>query len=231
MKRTILSMLICSILLVCALPLDVRATEPIVQQEDVSESPTDASTAETNSIITAQEMTEPTVSTEDDEASIDYAFISAVASAVTAVVAIVAPIISNIVNVKSNEKLKRLELHSPRVYHAVAQMIISYSNMPRHWDYTEKNLEQKERYYQEVHESFNQFRASSYEVMSLVPNIKIHQQILDCINILEANSGHHFPKNEEAFQKIVAAIAMETSPYTSTREHHIPRKCKCNHSK
>ncbi len=220
MKKKMLSILISTILLVCVLPMIAAATESTVT--NVADETIVIETTVASSVPLSEGTAEKRNST-----TIDAATISLIMSSITAIAAIVAPTISAIMTIKSNEKIKQLELHSPKVYDAVNRMISSYSKMPRlldDFDTTEYDPERNAQILQHVNSAFSDFRACCYEVIALIPNVEIHQQIASFINIVNLN--YHLPEEEAAFRELVTAITLATSPYCSKQKKHICSKRK-----
>lgn len=123
---------------------------------------------------------------------IDYSVVSAVMSSATAVIAIVAPVISSIITVRSQERMKRNELYTPRVYNALAEMSLRYSQLPRYPTATDDEAMRAE--YLEALNKHREFMAACYTVMSLIPGEGIQQQITDLLSSFEGslspNSSH-----------------------------------------
>lgn len=116
---------------------------------------------------------------------IDWSIVSTVISSVTAVIAIVAPVISSIITMKSQERMKKHELYTPRVYDALAEMSLKYSQLPRRSTATDRDAYHVE--YLEALNKHQEFMASCYTVMSLIPGEGIQQQITDLLNSFEGS--------------------------------------------
>lgn len=104
---------------------------------------------------------------------IDWSVVSAITSAVAAISAIVAPVITAVFTLRSQERIKKQELYSPRVYDALAEMSEAYSSLIRK-DYSGDD---SNAVYARGYERFGHFTASCYKVMALIPDEDIHSKI------------------------------------------------------
>ena len=96
---------------------------------------------------------------------IDWSVVSAITSAVAAISAIVAPVITAVFTLRSQERIKKQELYSPRVYDALAEMSEAYSSLIR----KDCSGDDTDAVYARGYERFGHFTASCYKVMALIP--------------------------------------------------------------
>lgn len=127
-------------------------------------------------------------------------------SAITAIVAIVAPVISTIINVRSNEQTRRMELYSPRVYDAVKRMTDNYSAFCRQQECMTDRYSSRTDAVWRFTQDYKKFLSSCYEVMSLIPDEKLHTLFLDFLCDLETRTAVT-QEQDKAFHEISAAIA------------------------
>lgn len=134
---------------------------------------------------------------------IDWPVVSTVVSSVTAVIAIVAPVATSILTIKAQERMKKMELYSPRVYDALAEMSLRYSRLIR--GSASRSEEEWRTEYSEATNRLQEFRAASYTVMSLVPGKGIQKQILDLLNSFD-HSLSPDKRQDEMFSQLMNDI-------------------------
>lgn len=126
--------------------------------------------------------------------------ITAVMSSITAIVAIIVPAITSVHSTKMQERLKRMELHTPRVYDAIADMAETYAHLIREYpndsDWSAVDYMAKEKYYC--------FSAACYKVMGMIPDDSIHNKI----TALLSDKRMYMPSDahDQKFNEIMADI-------------------------
>lgn len=169
--------------------------------------------------------------------TIETADIALIMSSITAIAAVIIPVISTAITLRHNEKLKRTELHSPKIYEAVNQLVGAYSNLMR---YDDPNFSPPSGLSAEDHKGFirnrNQatyiqfmtFKTACYEIISLIPNAEIHNDLLALL--VELERFHHCPDEEhdQLFYATLAKIALVISPKQSNtrKPNRTNRKAK-----
>lgn len=147
----------------------------------------------------------------------DTANIAVILSSATTIAAIVVPAITTVFTIRSNEKMKHLELHSPKVYDAVNHMTSAYSEFIRSYELMFYNEQNESAMREQASQLYRNFFASCYEVMALINNDQIHSMILALLLDLENYIGVN-PQHNVAFHEITAAIAKELSGKKSKRQ-------------
>lgn len=220
MRKRIVFILISIVLLFRLVPFCVIASELATEQEAIIETST---FPETTAISETSDCTEITVASSEEvpQNDSDVSSHSLTWTSLTAIAAVLAPTVSAIMTVRSNERLKRLELQYPKAADAVENLIGLYSRQPRIFDLITDDPEEELRHRELVDSSFAEIKRRCYEVISLVPNKKIHRQILSFLDVMRMNLGYPNTEEEKAFQELIAAISIEISPYKS--KPHAPR--------
>lgn len=131
---------------------------------------------------------------------IDWSVVSAITSAVAAISAIVAPVITAVFTLRSQERMKKQELYSPRVYDALAEMSEAYSSLIRK-DYSGEDMD---TVYMRALEKFSHFTASCYKVMALIPDEDIHGKISKLL--MDQQTVYPSVLHDAAFLEIMADI-------------------------
>lgn len=157
--------------------------------------------------------------------SMDFTIISLALTSFTALAAVIGPIISSIITVRSNERTKKCELYSPRVYDAVHKFTEAYAKLPRKADYDNGSDYRRHELALEYLSAFKDFAHAGYEVMSYLPNDEIHDQIVALIGILDGRRWIG-PDHDKDFQKLAAVLALELASEVSPNKKRIARKTK-----
>lgn len=131
---------------------------------------------------------------------VDWSIISAIASSVTAIIAIIAPAITTVCTIRSQERIKKQELYSPRVYDALAEMSESFASLTRK-DYSG---EDGDKVYMCALEKFNCFSTACYKVLALIPDKDIHQKISRLLT--DRQAVYPTPHHDALFIEIMADI-------------------------
>ena len=128
--------------------------------------------------------------------------ITVIMTSVTALAAIVAPVITAIYSGKTQERMKRTELYSPRVYDALADMSKAYSQLSRGTDATDDVTK--------VHKNamivYYEFSCTAYKVMSLIPKEGIQNQISNLLTEIENYSYFPSELHDELFRQLMRDI-------------------------
>ena len=148
---------------------------------------------------------------------IDWSVVSTVISSITAVIAIVAPVVSSVVTVKSQERMKKNELYTPRVYDALAEMSLKYSQLPRRSAATDVEAREAERL--EALARISEFSAACYTVMSLIPGKEIQQQIMDLLASFDTSLSPN--RNED---KMFCQLISDINEYLRTSKIKKPKQ-------
>lgn len=131
--------------------------------------------------------------------------ITVIMTSVTAVAAIVAPVITAIYSAKSQERMKRAELYSPRVYDALAEMSKAYSQLSRGDDITD-DAESATKARKKATIAYYEFVGAAYKVMSLIPKESIQAQISQLLTELEQYSYFPSERHDELFRHLMRDI-------------------------
>lgn len=148
---------------------------------------------------------------------IDWSFVSTVISSITAMIAIAAPIITSSITIRSQERMKKNELYAPRVYDALADLSVKYSQIPRRSTATDVDSAKIE--YLEVLERHGEFMAACYTVMSLIPGEGIQRQIMDLLSDLE-----HYPCPDDKHDKMFCRLMNDINEYLLTSKVKKPKQ-------
>lgn len=154
----------------------------------------------------------------------DIGIISIILSTATAIAAIVGPIISAWFTVRSNERMKHMELHAPHVYESLRKMIFHYSNMTRLFECNSDDPEDKRQHELRADADKKEFLLACYEVMSLIPCYDIHQKILTFMQTL--NYGYRLSEDEAEFQNLISDISFEIALRSPKKKKRVARKKK-----
>ena len=134
----------------------------------------------------------------------DWSILPTIASTVAAIAAIVAPVITSVSTNRSQERIKKLELHAPLVYNALADMTKSFSAMlrPNELDSTFEHSDNlraaKFRY--------ETFRAAALTVLSLVPGANIQQQTSELLDAIRSTNYLVQPANDAQFLEMLNSV-------------------------
>ena len=137
--------------------------------------------------------------------TMDLATVSVALSSVTALAAVIVPGICTYFTIRSQMKIKKMELYAPRVYDALAEMSAAYSQLSRNTD--PKFGEYKEPDYTEASQKFHHFMSSCYRVMSLVPDEHIGLMITDLLNLITQAGFSSTAFTDPKFYQIMEAIS------------------------
>lgn len=124
----------------------------------------------------------------------DWSQFSAIMSSVTAIVAIIAPVVTSRLTIKSQERVKKMELYNVRVYDALADMANAYASLDTRDTSFGDEAEQRRLYLLSVEKCSN-FRSTCLKIMSLVPvsavRCKINLLLQDIgVSILSPTKEH-----------------------------------------
>ena len=131
---------------------------------------------------------------------VNWSAITALVSAITAIIAIIAPALVSIHSAKSQERLKRMEIHEPRVYDALAEMAEMYAHLSRE----HRSDADFEKEYHAAMDKFYCFSATCYKVMTLIPDKEIQAKIATLISDSSAFSPS--VRHDTQFNEIMADI-------------------------
>ena len=134
----------------------------------------------------------------------DWSIVSAAMSAVTAIAAITAPVITSVSANRSQERIKKLELHAPLVYNALADMTKSFSAMLRSNE-LDSTLEHSANL-RVAKFQYETFRAATLTVLSLVPGEAIQQQASELLDAIRKTNFLVFPANDEQFLELLNSV-------------------------
>ena len=151
--------------------------------------------------------------------------ISLVLTSLTAIAAVLGPIISSVINVRSNERTKRDELYSPRVYEALQKLTEAFGKFPRYHEYARASELGRIAIAKEYTAAYKAFTSATYEIMSLLPNQDIHELSIALLADLD-DLTCIVSDQDKQFQKLAKAIALELSSQVSLKKKRIPRKPK-----
>lgn len=156
----------------------------------------------------------------------DTGNLALILSSVTAIAAVIVPAITTAKTIKSNERMKRLELYSPRLFDAVKRMVDTYSQLKRSDQLDNPNgqeLSESEKVESRI--LCSDFFAACCEVMSLIDNNQIQIKLSTLIDDLDSSPVID-SSSDYTFQQITAAIASEISGNKSKPEKPKNRKAK-----
>lgn len=111
-------------------------------------------------------------------------------SSLTTVTAIVTPAITTIYTAKSQERVKKAEMYSPRVYDALSDMAKAYSLLMRGEKLPEAESDRQPFYDQAINAYYN-FSGTAYTVMALISDKNIQSKITNLITEIQEFS--YFP--------------------------------------
>ena len=136
---------------------------------------------------------------------INWSLISTIASTITAIIAIVAPVITSIFTAKSQERMKKMELFSPLIYDAVAELVKTYAELRQFVPPTEDSDAQY-AFIEAATGRCNKFRAACFKVMSLVPTPQVQEHITNLLaeignTVLSPDSRH-----DQIFYQLIADV-------------------------
>lgn len=158
--------------------------------------------------------------------NIETADIALIMSSITAIAAVIIPVISTVISLKHNEKVKQTELHSPKVYNAVNQLVTAYTNLMRYADQdfinsNNSTSEENKRAHVENHKlsygKFKVFKAACYDIITLIPNSEIQDDLLTYLSELENRGYRPEHLDTDNFHSILAKISLVISPATSKK--------------
>lgn len=136
---------------------------------------------------------------------INWSLISTIVSAVTAIIAIVAPVITSIQATKSQERMKKMELFSPRVYDALAEMVKAYAEL-NHFDLPADGFDTQMILTKEASERCQIFSAASLKVMSLVPSAQVQKHISGLLADIGNTTYSPSPEHDKIFFQLIADV-------------------------
>ena len=140
----------------------------------------------------------------------DFEQLSLTLTTITAIAAILGPIISTIISIRSNRKLRKMEMYAPRIFQAVQKLSDAYSQFPRKADYEATSDIQRPGLVKKSASAHRALIAAAYELMSLIADDDIHAHVNVLIASLE---GHKFATSEhdKKYQSLTSAIALNVS--------------------
>lgn len=167
--------------------------------------------------------------------TIETTDIALIMSSITAIAAVIIPVISTAITLRHNEKIKRTELHSPKIYDAVNQLVITYFNLLHYgdpdtkykpWTTIEESRANKEAFSDLKFSRFKPFKIACYNVLSLISDETVHREILELINTLEERFQNPDQDTDAAFERVLLRISKATSPKYSkvSKPKHTKRK-------
>lgn len=157
---------------------------------------------------------------------LDLSQISLILPGISTIVAIVAPVITSIWTIKSQEKMKKLEMYSPRVYDALAELSRTYSKLNR-GNNAPNDDESQMALYMAAQSHYYEFMASCYKVMSLVPGAEIHEHISVLLTDIRQFAYSPNRVHDDQFSQLVSEI----NEYILTLKIKKPRRSAKNRIK
>lgn len=122
--------------------------------------------------------------------------------AITAIVAIIAPVVSTALTLRSNERVKRLEISAPLMRSATTKLISTYSAIQRLSDGGEECA---------LNSQMAAFRTACYELASLVPEPSLQKRIFAFSDSVHSNMLICPSDEKDEFQSILAAVSSYTT--------------------
>lgn len=121
---------------------------------------------------------------------------------ITAIVAIIAPVVSTALTLRSNERVKRLEISAPLMRSATTKLISAYAAIQRLSDGGEEYA---------LNSQMATFRTACYELASLVPEPSLQTRIFAFSDSVLSNGLICPSEEKDEFQAILAAVSIYTT--------------------
>lgn len=118
----------------------------------------------------------------------DISIISVILSSLTAFAAVIGQIISAVITVRSRERTKRYEIYAPKVYSTVQRLTAAYSSFPNRVEFTSAGNQERDTMTESACASFKELSASALELMSLLPDMDIHNQVIVLLESMDSVS-------------------------------------------
>lgn len=150
-------------------------------------------------------------------------------TSLTALAAVIGPVVSTCITIRSNERLRREELHTPKVYAAISQMISAFHGLHRQGDRVTHSGWDPEQRVRDSQSAYTAFSAACFDLMSLMPNEDIRGQLTYLLQSINSTGFQVSAEHEAVFNQIIAAISWEFSLDSSKRNHSVNSQHKrCN---
>ena len=134
----------------------------------------------------------------------DWSALLSALPSVTAIVAILVPAISSALASRSQERVKRAEMHAPHVYDALSEMTQAYSSLYR--DGEQIYVENPYETMRATQARYEIFRTAAFQVLSLVPGLEIQQQISELLEAIRKNGFHVAPGYDTQFLALLNSV-------------------------
>ena len=135
--------------------------------------------------------------------NIDWSLISAIASSATAIAAVAAPVITNFFTLKHQERIKKLEVYSPRVFDAIEELTDAYSKL----SYFHEEGTSSTDAYDKLQSDAKAFSAICHRICALIPNKEIHAKATDLLADLEKRGYLTGQSSNKLFDQLIEMIA------------------------
>lgn len=133
--------------------------------------------------------------------------ITLIMTSVTAIAAIIGPVITSVVAAISAERIKRVELYTPRSLDSLAEMAKLYIHLSR---YDESKKGSNLTVIDDT--AYRKFSASCYSVIPLVSNQKLRRQITDLLSAISRNHRCTNDTIDGAFDMLMLDLAKAIKP-------------------
>lgn len=121
---------------------------------------------------------------------------------ITAIVAIIAPVVSTALTLRSNERVRRLEISAPLMRSATTKLISSYSAISHNREAADDLG---------LDAAIADFRPACYELALLVPNRTLQRRIFAFPDAVVANRLICPEEEKDEFQAILSAVSVYTT--------------------